>query len=208
MSVLLHPDAWADVALWQPPLVGADEAVAPAVSEEPCESFDPAAAEQVARERGYADGLQAGREAARAELQQSVARLEALLEAMARPLQSLDEATECELARLAALVARRVVAHELRTQPERVVQAVHAAVAALPAATRQLQVYLQPDDLALVRDAGCADAHWELLSDATLARGDCRLESEHSSLDARVETRLASLVDALLGEDSDTGETA
>lgn len=208
MSVLLHPDAWADVALWQPPLMGADETVSAPVSEEPYEPFDPAAAEQAARERGYADGLQAGREAARGELQQAVARLEALLEAMARPLQSLDEATERELAQLAALVARRVVAHELRTRPERVVQAVRAAVAALPAATRQLQVYLQPDDLALVRDAGCADAHWELLPDAALVRGDCRVESEHSSLDARVETRLASLVDALLGEDADAGEAA
>ena len=42
-------------------------------------------------------------------------------------------------------------------------------------------------------------------SDPALARGDCRLESEHSRLDARVETRLAAIIDALLGDEAGLG---
>ena len=163
--------------------------------------IDLEALELAARERGRADGLQEGREAARGELEQSLARLDALFVAIARPLQSLDEATEREMARLAMVVARRVIAHELRTDPSLIQRAVHEAVAALPSAARDVRVHLHPEDLALLRELNAADAQWELLPDPALSRGDCRLETGNSRLDARVETRLASLADAVLGDD-------
>ncbi len=58
----------------------------------------------------------------------------------------------------------------------------------------------------LLRESGAAETHWQLLADATLARGDCRLESERSRLDARVETRLAALIDAVLGDSTGSAE--
>ncbi|MES1153475.1 MAG: FliH/SctL family protein [Rhodanobacter sp.] len=44
-----------------------------------------------------------------------------------------------------------------------------------------------------------------MLADPALSRGDCRLESERSRLDARVETRLAAMIDAVLGDDAGGG---
>jgi flagellar assembly protein FliH len=88
--------------------------------------------------------------------------------------------------------------------PERIAQAVRQAVAALPAATRELRVRLHPDDLALLRELDAAEPHWQLQADPSLERGDCVLESERSRLDARVETRLAAMIDAVLGDEADT----
>lgn len=206
MSPLPHRDPWSGVTRWEPPVMGTPAAPPepPAVGDAMAD-IDLEALELAARERGRADGLREGRETARGELEQSLARLEALLVAMARPLQSLDEATEREMARLAVVVARRVIAHELRTHPSLIQRAVHEAVAALPSATRHLRVHLHPEDLALLRELNATDAHWELLPDPALSRGDCRLETENSRLDARVETRLASIADAVLGDDG--GET-
>ena len=134
-----------------------------------------------------------------------MAELDALYDAAARPLQVLDEQTGQELARLAMVVAQRVIAHELQLSPELVIQAVRQAATALPAATRELRVHLHPADLALLRESGAIEGHWQLLADPSLSRGDCRLESERSRLDARVETRLAAMIDAVLGDEAGDG---
>jgi flagellar assembly protein FliH len=62
---------------------------------------------------------------------------------------------------------------------------------------------VHPDDLPLVQDAPTTDSHWQCVADPTLARGDCQLESTRSRLDARVETRLAAVIDAVLGDAAD-----
>jgi len=59
----------------------------------------------------------------------------------------------------------------------------------------------------LLRSLDMVESHWQLMPDSSLQRGDCLLESERSRLDARVETRLAAVVDAVLGaEAEDTDE--
>jgi flagellar assembly protein FliH len=193
-----------DVQRWELPNVGngelpnrrKDDPLQPTVRELE-------ALEQQAREEGYAAGRAEGLAAARQQLQQNMARFDALCEAAARPLQALDDRTEQELARLAIVMARRVVARELQLSPDLIAKAVRQAAAALPAATRDLRVHLHPDDLALLRELGAVESHWQLHADASLTRGGCQLESERSRLDATVEARLAAVVDAVLGDDVD-----
>lgn len=168
------------------------------------------ALERQAREEGFgagqAEGLAEGRAAAQQQLREHMKVLDALCDAAARPLQLLDDEASGELAQLAAVVARRVIMHELKIAPELVAGIVRQAAATLPMATRELRVYLHPLDLALLQELGTAERHWQLLGDSTLSRGDCRFESERSRLDARVETRLAVVIDALLGEDGASAE--
>ena len=158
--------------------------------------------EREARDAGYAAGLAEGRAAADAELREKLALLDGILHAAARPLEALDDATEQDLARLALVIARRVVGHELKTSPALIVRTVREAALALRAATRNLRVYLHPDDLALLRELEAAEPHWQLLPDPDMQRGDCLLESESSRLDAKVETRLAAIADAVFGDEA------
>lgn len=204
MAAPVH-DAVADFRRWELPDVGGRP---PAAAKAPAQPTvrELAELEQQAREEGYAAGHAEGMAAAQQQLRQRLAELDALYDAAARPLQQLDEQTGQELAQLAMVVARRVIAHELELSPALVIQAVRQAATALPAATRELRVHLHPADLALLRESGAAETHWQLLADAALARGDCRLESERSRLDARVETRLAAMIDAVLGDGSGAAE--
>jgi flagellar assembly protein FliH len=146
---------------------------------------------------GHAEGLAAGEQAARDRL----AHLDALLASAARPLMDMDAHTEQELASLAMIIARRVIAAELRLAPGLIVRAVQQAAAVLPSATQELRVQVHPDDLPLLQGAAGVDSHWQCSADATLARGGCRLTSMHSHLDAGLETRLAAVIDAVIGDD-------
>ncbi|MEO6800687.1 MAG: flagellar assembly protein FliH [Rhodanobacter sp.] len=164
------------------------------------------ALQQQAQDEGYAAGMAQGLAESRATAQQQLsarmAELDALYQAAARPLQLLDDQAADELARLATVVARRVIMHELKSSPGLIVGVVRQAADALPMATRELRVHLHPDDLALLQELGTAERHWQLLADTSLERGGCRLESARSRLDARVETRLVAVIDALLGDEA------
>lgn len=201
------PDVVPDFQRWELPNVGTRQADSkPAQNTAQPTVRELAALEEQARAEGRAAGHAEGLAAAQQQINQRLARLDALYEAAARPLQALDEQTELELARLATVIARRVIASELQMSPGLIAQAVRQAATALPAAARELRVHVHPDDLALLRELGTAENHWQLLADPMLARGDCVLESARSRLDARVETRLAAVIDAVLGDDANGGE--
>lgn len=189
---------------WELPEVGEPKAADPAAAAQAAlpTVADLEGLEREARDAGYAAGLAEGHAAAEAQLREHLASFDSMLQAAARPLAALDDATEQELARLALVIARRVVAHELKTSPVLIVRTVREAALALPAATRALRVYLHPDDLALLRELDASEPHWQLLPDPDMQRGDCLLESESSRLDARVETRLAAIADAIFGDES------
>ena len=191
---------------WEPPSVGdAKPATEPAQPPGPT-IYELEEIERQAREEGYAAGLAEGRAAAKKELDERVARLDAICTAAARPLGEFDDAVERELALLATVIAQRVVARELQLDPSLIDRAVREAAAALPSATRDLRVWVHPADMDLLRELAAAEPHWRFGANPSLQRGDCVLESASSRLDARVSTRLAAVVDAVIGDDLDDGE--
>jgi flagellar assembly protein FliH len=208
MAGVLSRDKTFAFERWDPPQVGHPtlQVVAEPAPPPGPTVFELEEIEKHARDEGFAAGLAEGRAVAKHQLDQQLARFEALCAAAARPLVALDDVTERELARLATVMARRVVARELQLDPSLIEQAVRAAAAALPSATRELRVWVHPDDLNILRELGASEPLWRLGAKPELSRGDCILESERSRLDARVDTRLAAVIDAVLGNDIDDGD--
>jgi flagellar assembly protein FliH len=207
MASVLSRDKIAAFDRWEPPSVGNSSAMKSAPEPAPGPTvFELEEIERQAREEGYAAGLAEGRATAKQQLDERLARLESICSAAARPLGSFDDATERELALLATVIAQRVVGRELQLDPSLIASAVREAAAALPSATRELRIWVHPSDMDLLRELGAAESHWRFGANPALSRGDCVLESERSRLDARVSTRLAAVVDAVLGDDLDDGE--
>jgi flagellar assembly protein FliH len=202
MSGILTRETIAGFNRWEPPSVGGESAAEPAAPPGPT-VYELEEIERQAREEGYAAGLAEGRAAAKKELDERLARLEGICTAAARPLGELDDAVERELALLATVIARRVVARELQLDQSLIERAVREAAAALPSATRELRVWVNPSDMDLLRELGASEPHWRFGANPALQRGDCILESDRSRLDARVATRLAAVVDAVIGDDLD-----
>ncbi|MGN6091544.1 MAG: flagellar assembly protein FliH [Luteibacter jiangsuensis] len=188
---------------WELPVVGAPESrdVAEVPDDGPQRPTvaEIEAIERQAREEGFNAGLAEGRAMAKRELAAQVARLDALFAAVERPFADLDADVVGDLALLATTIAERVLGYELATRPDKIIDVVRQAVDALPAATRHLKIHLHPADAAIVREhRSSLDHEGTVVDDATLERGDVRLESEHSRLDARVRTRLAAVIDSVL----------
>ncbi len=201
MTVLAREDA-TEARRWEMPEVGASTK-APAPNLRTLRQLEDV--EQRAREDGYAAGLAEGRTAARVEVAAQVARIQAIVAALAAPFQNLDAAVESELVLLATTAATRIVRHELGVAPERILGAVRDSLAALPAYARNVKLLLAPDDAALVREhlaPGTSGHAWDIVEDATLTRGGCRVMADTSQVDATLETRLATIIDAMLGGDT------
>lgn len=156
-----------------------------------------------ARREGYEQGLAEGRAAARDALQAQLQQLRKMCDALARPLADVDAAVERQLAELAMLVARGVLQAELQVRPEHLLRIVRKAIAALPAATADVDICVPPQAAALLRDGlhEAAEHDWHIVEDAQLAPGECRIITANSRIDASIETRLAAMVAAALDED-------
>ena len=127
------------------------------------------------------------------------------------PLERFDETVEQALVELAMAVARQLVHLELAVNPELVVAVVREGLKALPLSARSVCVYLQPEDVALVQRAfGASLGHpgCQLIEDPALKRGDCRIESDSSRIDADIESRLAAVIAQVLGGERGGGGAA
>lgn len=155
-----------------------------------------------AREDGFAQGRREGLEAGRKEVLARVHELEGLMQALARPLEQVDDQVEQELVHLALAVARQLVRRELRTDPGQVLAVVREAMAALPIAARNVRLHLHPEDAALIRDTlslSEVEQGWQVVEDPLLTRGGCKVSSDSSQIDATVERRLQAVIAQTLG---------
>jgi flagellar assembly protein FliH len=149
---------------------------------------------------GHAEGLKAGGE----ELRRRAARLDQLLNALARPFDLLDDTVEKQLVELAITMVRQLFRRELKSDPGSVIGVVREAIKLLPVAARNIKVQLHPEDAALVRESlshGHGERAWNIVEDPLMSRGGCTVTTDCSRVDAQAEARLKLLVDALSGDD-------
>lgn len=158
--------------------------------------------QEQAREEGFRQGLQEGRESGREELLEHARHLEQILSTLDKPLEELDDSVEQQLAQLAMLVARQLVRRELKTDPQQVVGVVREALTLLPVAARDIQLVLNPEDAAIVRDALSLHEREQairIVEDPVQSRGGCQVVTCTSQIDATIETRLNSVIAGVLG---------
>lgn len=167
--------------------------------------------ERKAHEEAYAAGREAGLASARAETQKSVdqlkaqvTRLSGVLDKLSKPLEEMDAQVEQQLVNLSLTIARQLVRRELKTDPGQVIAIIRETVGLLPAAAREVRVHLHPEDAAVVRErlaTPTADRAWSIIEDPVMTRGGCRVTTETAQIDARLETRIGTVISALLGDE-------
>lgn len=165
-------------------------------------------------ERGRAEGraaAEAAQAAQAARLDELVARFASLCDQLARPIEPLDDDVAHQLARLALQVGAQLARRELAVDPAQVIAIIREAVGLLPLGAREVRVYVHPADGAAIRARlveSTGERAWTLLDDPVMARGGCRVATDHSSIDARLDSRLATIVASVLGEERVAGRAA
>jgi flagellar assembly protein FliH len=175
---------------------------------------------RVAREQSESQGYQAGMAKAQAEMKSKLAeldtrikRVDSLLQFISRPLQDLDGEVEKMLLQLALTVGKQLARRELRVDPAQVIAIIRESLAELPAAAREIRVHLHPEDAATVRERLTAPANeraWTVVEDPTMSRGGCVVRTDNSQIDARLESRINTVIASALGDErsADRGATA
>ena len=196
---------------WQAPLVeGPISAKVGEVSSGPPTAGALQALHKEAYDEGFALGRKEGKTAgynegiaeARQKLEQQEQQLTQLLNKLAEPLEKLDEEVEHNLVELTIQIARHLVRREFKIEPGEIVAVVRGALSALPVSARNPRIYLHPEDAVLVRNALSVseeDSSWRIEEDLLMMRGDCRVETESSLIDASIEAKLSAIAARLLG---------
>ncbi|HRC86235.1 MAG TPA: FliH/SctL family protein, partial [Thermoanaerobaculia bacterium] len=120
----------------------------------------------------------------------------------------LIEAARKEILELALAVAQKILHQQLTVAPEIINPLVEEVLRSVKNAARgKVLVTVHPDDrpvvercLAHLKSRALRWEVMELASDPTMARGGCRVESEHGEIDATVETQIAAIRRILLRE--------
>ena len=155
-----------------------------------------------AYDEGFAKGYKEGNTKGNSEFDAQLALLKKSLIALSRPFDELDQEVEQQLTQLAINIARQLVRREIKTEPGQIIAIVREAILALPSAAKKVYVYLHPEDVQLLKTkltGAEAESYWRLMEDPILSRGDCRVMTDTSTIDASVERRLSTIAAKLLG---------
>ncbi len=164
-----------------------------------------------AYDKGFAKGELEGVQQALAEQRQQTAeqarQLQSILDRFTVPLKELDDQILDELVAMVTTLAKHFVRRELKHDPGQIIAVTREALAVLPMNSRQIRLYLHPDDATLVREALAVsgeDSPWRIVEDGSLSRGGLKVVSENSQIDATVESRFAEVVARIIGDERDS----
>jgi flagellar assembly protein FliH len=163
---------------------------------------------EIGLSRGQEDGFEAGR-AAGQEQGRAEGRHETLVayDQMARPvdamLKSLKKlradyraAQRKEVVDLVAKVARQVIRAELALQPVQIMALVDETLASMPPTRDEIDVFLNPEELKRISELDPKRAkRWNLIPDARLEVGECRIKAGDNEVDAGCHQRLAAVME-------------
>lgn len=188
----------------------------PEIEEVPLDEVQPLTLDDVEaiRQEAYNEGFSQGerdgfhsaqlkvRQEADAALRERLETLQTLMANLMEPIAEQDNQIERSLVELVGHVAREVVQRELKMESAQIERVLHEALKLLPMGAGNIRIFVNPQDFEQIK--ALRERHeetWRILEDPALLPGGCRVETEHSRIDATVETRitqaLAQLFDQL-----------
>ena len=185
------------------------------MEEVPLEEVQPLTLEELEsiRHEAYNEGFAAGekdgfrsttlkvRQEAEAALSVKLASLERLMGVLFDPIAEQDAQIEKSMVGLVEHIARQVIQRELVLDSSHIESVMREALKLLPLGVGNVRLYINPQDFEQVK--ALRERHeetWRIVEDAALQPGGCRVETEHSRIDAMVETRISQIMAKLLDQ--------
>lgn len=167
-------------------------------------------AKEVARQRGFLEGKQAGIEEAKIEFAEQLKQLEAL----SAKVQAAVKSNVLDLEELAVALSFEAVCKIMGStaHSSESVRAMVKQVLKQSANSSEVVVHLHPADLRSLRELGVPDfadqtqAKVSWLADTSLQLGGCLVEVDGGVLDARLETQIGALKSCLLAARANQAE--
>lgn len=151
--------------------------------------------EAAAKQRGFDEGMQDGRAAAQAEMDEMIAAMRGLIEMARVERHKIIESAEPELVRLSVAIAERILHAHVALEPATVLEMTRSAISRI-VDREMITVRVNPADLELMREhreqlMAMNDVdNMRLIEDQRVDRGGVILETEAGTVDAKLTTQL------------------
>jgi len=187
----------------------------PEMEEVPLEEVQPLTLEELEsiRQEAYNEGFAIGekegfhsttlkvRQEAETALAAKVASLELLMANLFEPIAEQDTQIEKSLVDLVQHITKQVIKRELAIDSTQIEHVMRDALKLLPLGVENVRLYVNPQDFAQVK--ALRERHeetWRIVEDESLLPGGCRVETEHSRIDASVESRVTQVMAKLFDQ--------
>jgi flagellar assembly protein FliH len=185
------------------------------IEEVPLEEVQPLTLEELEsiRQEAYNEGFATGekegfhstqlkvRQEAEVALSAKLASLELLMNQLFDPIAEQDTQIERSVIQLVEHIARKVIQREVTTDSQQIGNVLRDALKLLPMGAANVRIFINPQDFAQVK--ALRERHeenWRIVEDDTLQAGGCRIETEHSRIDASIETRLTQAISKMFDQ--------
>ena len=187
----------------------------PEMEEVPLEEVQPLTLEELEsiRQEAYNEGFAIGekegfhsttlkvRQEAETALAAKIASLELLMANLFEPIAEQDTQIEKSLVDLVQHITKQVIKRELAIDSTQIEYVMRDALKLLPLGVENVRLYVNPQDFAQVK--ALRERHeetWRIVEDESLLPGGCRVETEHSRIDASVESRVTQVMAKLFDQ--------
>lgn len=164
---------------------------------------------QEAYNEGFATGEKEGfhstqlkvRQEAEAALASKLAQFDRLLGHLLTPIADQDTQIEKSLVELVGHISRQVIRRELVTDSSQIEKVLREALKLLPMGANNIRIFINPQDFEQIKSL--REKHeetWRIQEDDALQPGGCRIETEHSRIDASMETRITQAIAQLFDQ--------
>jgi flagellar assembly protein FliH len=159
------------------------------------------AIEHQAYHEGYTRGQRTADEEMERRLEEALQRLRATIDELGTLGPHAMRRADREMIHLAVAMAERIVRHEVRTEPEALLDMARAAIERLGERVTAV-VHLNPIDLeAIVNDGSGRIGTLDVVAEADVPRGGCMIRTNLGAIDAGVDAQLRELLRAMLAGD-------
>ncbi|KQT67055.1 flagellar assembly protein FliH [Pseudomonas sp. B10] len=187
----------------------------PEMEEVPLEEVQPLTLEELEsiRQEAYNEGFAIGekegfhsttlkvRQEAETALAAKIASLELLMANLFEPIAEQDTQIEKSLVDLVQHITKQVIKRELAIDSTQIEHVMRDALKLLPLGVENVRLYVNPQDFVQVK--ALRERHeetWRIVEDESLLPGGCRVETEHSRIDASVESRVTQVMAKLFDQ--------
>ncbi|TDV35495.1 flagellar assembly protein FliH [Pseudomonas helmanticensis] len=187
----------------------------PEMEEVPLEEVQPLTLEELEsiRQEAYNEGFGIGekegfhsatlkvRQEAEVALAAKLASLELLMANLFEPIAEQDTQIEKSLVDLVQHITKQVIKRELAIDSSQIEHVMRDALKLLPLGVENVRLYVNPQDFEQAK--ALRERHeetWRIVEDESLLAGGCRVETEHSRIDASIETRVAQVMAKLFDQ--------
>ncbi len=160
---------------------------------------------ETAHKEAYEEGLRQAQKEIEGDRQAALQQSQALLEEARQSKLKVFRSYEADMVRLVMAMVKKVIAGELKTNPDIIINILQEAIDFLDR-PENITVYVNPQevenilevmDKGYLTDIGSNNINIDIKADERISRGGCLLESDAGSVDAQLETRIASVNNAI-----------